>query len=57
MFIILCETLGPYLKEKDACFRVAMPVQERIAMSLHRLGSGDGLQSIGVLYIVHKNTL
>ena len=30
-------------------------MQERIAMSLHRLG--DGLQSIGDLYEVQKNTL
>jgi hypothetical protein len=26
-------------------------------MSLHRLGGGDGLQSIGDLYDVHKTTL
>jgi hypothetical protein len=26
-------------------------------MSLHRSGSGDGLQSIGDLYGVHKSTL
>jgi len=26
-------------------------------MSLHGLGSGDGLQSIGDLYGVHKSTL
>ena len=30
-------------------------MQEMIAMSLHRLG--DGLQSIGDLYEVQKNTL
>jgi hypothetical protein len=34
-----------------------MPVQDRIAMSLHRLGSGDELKTIGDLYGVHKNTL
>ena len=34
-----------------------MPVQERIKMSLHRLGSADGLQIIGDLYEIHKNTL
>ena len=34
-----------------------MPVQDRIAMSLHRLGSGDGLQTIGDLYGVHKSTI
>jgi hypothetical protein len=32
-------------------------VQDRITMSLHRLGSGDRLQTIGDLYGVHKNTL
>ena len=56
-FRFLCERLGPYLKKEDTCFRVTVPVQERIAMSLHRLGSGDGLQSIGDLYGVHKSTL
>ena len=34
-----------------------MPVQDRIAMSLHRLGSDDGLQNTCDLYGVHKNTL
>jgi len=56
-FRFLCERLGPYLKKEDTRFRVSVPVQERIAMSLHRLGSGDGLQSIGDLYGVHKSTL
>ena len=34
-----------------------MPMQDRIAMSLHQLGSGNELQTIGDLYGVHKNTL
>ena len=34
-----------------------MPVQDNIVMSLHRLGNSDGLQTIGDLYGVHKNTL
>ena len=34
-----------------------VPVQKMIAMSLHRLGSGDGLQNIGDLYGVHKSIL
>jgi len=56
-FRFLCERLGPYLQKEDTRFRVTVPVQERIAMSLHRLGNGDGLQSIGDLYGVHKSTL
>ena len=34
-----------------------MPVQDIVAMSLHRLGSGDGFQSIRDLYGVHNGTL
>ena len=56
-FRFLCERLGPYLKKDNTYFRVTMSVQERITMSLHRLDSGDGLQTIGDLYGVHKNTL
>ena len=57
IFRFLCERLGQHLKKDDTRFRVTVPVQEMIAMSLHRLGSGDGLQTIGDLYGVHKNTL
>jgi hypothetical protein len=55
-FKFLCERLGPYL-EKNTQFRVTVPMQDMIAMSLHRLGSGDGLQTIDDLYGVHKSTL
>jgi hypothetical protein len=56
-FRFLCERLSPYLKKEDTRFRITVPVQERIAMLLHRLGSGDGLQTISDLYGVHKNIL
>ena len=55
-FRFLCERLRPYLKKEDIYFRITMAVQERIAMSLHRLDSGNGLQTIGD-YRGHKNTL
>ena len=45
------------MRKNDTRFKVTVPVQERIAMSLHRLGSGDGLQSIGDLYGVYMSTL
>ena len=32
-------------------------MQDNVVMSLHRLGSGDGLQSIQNLYGVHNYTL
>ena len=56
-FRVLCERLDPYLRKYDTCFRVTVPVQEMIAMSLHSLGSDDGWQSIRDLYGVHKSTL
>ena len=37
-FRFLCERLGPHLKKEDTRFRVSVPVQEMIAMSLHWLG-------------------
>ena len=37
-FRFLCERLGPHLKKEDTRFRVSVPVQEKIAMSLHWLG-------------------
>ena len=44
-----CERLGSYLKEKSHV-KVVLHVQERVAMLLNRLGSGDGLKSIGNSY-------
>jgi hypothetical protein len=35
-FRFLCERLEPYLKKEETRFRVIVPVQERITMSLHK---------------------
>ena len=56
-FRFLCEKLGPYLKIEETRFRLIIPMQERVAMSLHRLHNGNELQSIRDLYEVHKSTL
>ena len=45
------------MKKEYTCFRVTVPVQEMIAMSLHQLGSDDELQITDDLYGVHKSTL
>ena len=45
------------IEKNDTRFRIMVPVQERIVMSLHLLGNGNGLQTKGDLYGVHKNTL
>lgn len=57
-FNYLCEEVGSlFMKKRNICFRIIVPVQERVAMSLYRLGSDDELQSIGDLYGVHNSTL
>ena len=57
IFKFLCRRLGPYLKKEVTHFRVIMLVEEKVAISLHRLGSSDGLQSIKDLYEVHNSVL
>ena len=42
-FKFVCERLGPCLKKADTHFRIIVLVQERVAMSLHRLINNDGL--------------
>lgn len=51
------QEIGPYLKKKGTHFRISMSMQERVAMSLHRLDSGDKLQNIRDLNEVHTGTL
>ena len=45
------------MKKDNTCFRVTVPMQERVAMSFHRLDSGDRLQNIRNLYGVYKSIL
>ena len=46
IFKFLCDKCGPCLKKVKTRSRVIIPVQKMLAMSLHMLGSGDGLQNI-----------
>jgi hypothetical protein len=41
-FIFLCKKLGPFFKKQHTNFRRPIFVEERVAMSLARLGTGDG---------------
>lgn len=54
IFKCLCERFL-WKKENDIHFKIIMPMQEWVAMPLHRLDTGDGLQNIGYLYGVHKS--
>ena len=56
-FKYLCEELGPLLKKNDTNYRNCITVERRVAMSLMRLGSGNGLQIVGDLFGVAKSTV
>ena len=56
-FKFLYERLNIYLKKENTHVRIIVLVYEKVAMSLHRLGSGDILQNIGDLFRVQNNTL
>jgi hypothetical protein len=49
-FRFLCENLGPFLKKQQTHFRRPISVEKRVAMSLARLGTGDGLCMVGEVY-------
>jgi hypothetical protein len=56
-FQYLCEELGPFLRKQDTNYRNSITVERRVAMSLVRLGSGNGLQIVGDLFGVAKSTV
>lgn len=56
-FRFLCEKLGPFFKKQHTNFRRPISVEERVAMSLARLGTGDGLRMVGEVYGVAECTI
>jgi hypothetical protein len=49
-FRFLYEKLGPFLKKKDTRMRATISVETRIAVSLCKLGIGNGLLLVGEVY-------
>jgi hypothetical protein len=56
-FKFLCEKLGPFLKKQQTHFRRPILVKERVAMSLAKPGTGDGLHMVGEVYGVVECTI
>jgi hypothetical protein len=56
-FRFLCEKLGPFLKKQHTHLRKPISVEARVAMSLARLGTGDGLRMVGEVYGVAECTI
>lgn len=56
-FRFLYEKLDPFLVKKNTKYRSPIFVENKLAMSLQRLGISDGLQVIGDLYRVAECTV
>ena len=56
-FKFLCEKLGLYLQRKNTHKRNTISIERRIAMSLQRIGTGNTLCTIGLVYGVVESII
>lgn len=56
-FFYLCDKLRPRLTRQDTTFRLALPVEKRVAVALWRLASNVEYRTISALFGVGKSTV
>ncbi|XP_034419554.1 uncharacterized protein LOC117751705 isoform X2 [Cyclopterus lumpus] len=56
-FFYLCDELRPRLARQDTSFRLALPVEKRVAVALWRLASNVEYRTISALFGVGKSTV
>lgn len=56
-FFYLCDKLRPRLARQDTSFRLALPVEKRVAVALWRLASNVEYRTISTLFGVGKSTV
>lgn len=56
-FFYLCDRLRPRLARQDTSFRLALPVEKRVAVALWRLASNVEYRTISTLFGVGKSTV
>lgn len=56
-FFYLCDKLRPRLARRDTSFRLALPVEKRVAVALWRLASNIEYRTISALFGVGKSTV
>ncbi|KAI5065817.1 hypothetical protein GOP47_0018441 [Adiantum capillus-veneris] len=55
-FNYLCAKLAPFMQKKSTNFCKAVPIEDRVAIALTRLATGDGLLGLGNTYGCAKST-
>jgi hypothetical protein len=55
-FDALINLVGPRINKKDTSFRKAIPVAERLAVTLRFLASGDSITSLSLLFQMSKQS-
>ena len=55
-FDTLINLVGPRISKKDTSFRKAIPVAERLAVTLRFLASGDSFTSLSLLFQMSKQS-
>lgn len=53
----LLQIVGPRVAKKDTHFRKAIPVQDRLAVTLRFLASGDSYSSLQYLFKISKQAI
>eukprot|EP00850_Spirogloea_muscicola_P020649 SM000222S06990 [mRNA] locus=s222:121320:122865:- [translate_table: standard] len=56
-FAAICGDIGRSIAKEDTIFRKAVPVEQRVAIALYRLATGDALHRIGKRFGVGTSTV